>query len=156
MLGEPISMARLYQNHFKTFAARCCLDYISRVNAKAYSLLVSLVAVIGLLFSVVPCVRGALEYRAPWVAVAEPEDLASLDAFILKHGGERHIDYYREQLQPAYTAARAQYAANVSRQIEYNRQRAARQMAAYGALFALCLVLLLTHLLWFRRVKDRN
>lgn len=126
------------------------------MNLKAYTLSVSLAATIGLLLAVVPLVRNTLEYRQPWTAISEPQELGSLQAFATakaKGAEARRALRYPEEWQEVYDTAKAQYAENARLQIESARQSAARNIVAYGSLTGLCVVLLITHLLWARRVS---
>jgi len=127
---------------------------------RIYALVVSLAAVIGLLLSVVPFVHGVLEYRSP--ELVEPrQELASLENFVLaksrmgdpedalkgrRYGQFAVVNFWeRDQWQATYEAAKSQYVESVKR-------KAARDCIAYGSLFALCIALLITHLLWARRI----
>jgi hypothetical protein len=138
---------------------------------KAYVLLVTLAAIIGLLVSVVPLVRGVLMYGSPDLVDTRPE-LASLDTFILnkskpvnmsedmlslwlKHGKTEWSFYTptfwdRDHWQVAYEAEKNQHAQAV-------RSKAKCDVITYGALCAFCVLLLIIHLRWVRRlVADRS
>lgn len=132
------------------------------MSLRTYTLAVSLAAIVGLLVAAVPLVRGALEYRRPWIAMPEPQELSSLDMFITakaKKEEARRARYYPEEegmWQGMYEAAKAQHVQNASREIEFARQKAARTVIAYGSLAGICLLLLTAHLLWARRVSGQT
>jgi hypothetical protein len=55
--------------------------------------------------------------------------------------------------QVMYDEAKAQHAEALRQQVEAVRRKAARNVMAYGTLFVLSIVLLITHLIWARRVS---
>lgn len=131
---------------------------------KAYTLSVSLAAIVGLIITTAPLVRSVLEYRSPdSLPSAERPELASLDTFILAHltGEEKQaflLGFRRGRLDwpGMYEAAKAQHADAVRQQVESVRRRAGRNVLAYGTLSVLCIGLFVTHFLWARRVLVRE
>lgn len=123
------------------------------MNLKTYTLLVALASVIGLLVSTVPIVRGLGLSNMP-------EELASPEAFFAARGrarieeqelrsgrrGAAGVSDWREssdeRWQAMFAAARANHA-----------QEEREKLYAFGVLAALCIVLLITHLLWARRLS---
>jgi len=139
------------------------------MNLRTYTLSVSLAAIVGLLLSVVPLMRSIFEYRSPSPEITEPHELASLEAFVaaksrnanevtlmLMNRNGWYGRYGGDQWQAMYDAAKAQHAEAVRQQVEAISQRAASNLAAYGTLCGLSVVLLITHLLWARRVLSKE
>lgn len=139
------------------------------MNLRTYTLSVSLAAIVGLLLTVVPLIRNALEYRSPSPELTEPHELSSLEAFVVAKGRNANevslmltnrngwYGRFGNEWQAIYDAAKAQHADAVRQQVESKRQRAVSNLAAYGTLCALCVLLLITHLLWARRaLTDRR
>jgi len=136
------------------------------MNLKTYTLSVSLAAVIGLLLTSAPFVRSVLEYRAPEPVktTSERTELSSLDNFILANitGQEkqRFLAIGREGVdgrvdwQTMYDAAQAQQAEAVRGLIESVHRKAGQNVIAYGTLCALSVLLLITHLLWAKRLAS--
>jgi hypothetical protein len=134
------------------------------MNLRTYTLAVSLAAIIGLLVTIAPLIRDVLEYRSPAPQVVEPHELNSLEAFVIaKEKNQRIVQAmiedrgewnatWGQQWQTMYEAARAQHLENVRQQVESIRTKAAHNIAAYGTLCGLCILLLPTHLLWVRRL----
>jgi hypothetical protein len=134
------------------------------MNLRTYTLSVSLAAIIGLLLSVVPLVRNALEYRSPSPGFTEPRELSSLEAYVVAneknewiirkmnadHNGWNQV--WGQQWKAMYDAAKTQHTDATRQQVESIRRKAVSNLAAYGTLCGLCLVLLVMHLLWARRV----
>jgi hypothetical protein len=129
------------------------------MNLKNYALSVSLAAIIGLLLVVAPLVRSALEYRSPELVEPRPE-LASLDVFILARDPHRSTEdvvtarryaqlyvvnfWDRNEWQAMYLAEKSQH-------VESVKHKALVGVIAYGSVCGLCIVLLITHLIWSRR-----
>jgi hypothetical protein len=136
------------------------------MSLRAYTLSVSLAAVVGMLLTVVPLVRSGLEYRSPSVEMTKPRELASLEAFVVERGRNAaevslmlrsrsawQSRYGSDMWQVMYDEAKAQHAEALRQQVEAVRRKAARNVMAYGTLFVLSIVLLITHLIWARRVS---
>jgi hypothetical protein len=127
------------------------------MNLRTYTLSVSLAAIAGLLLSVVPLVRSALEFRSPSPEITEPRELSSLEAYVvanekaewvIRKMSTDHNEWsqgWGQQWQAMYDAAKAQHT-------EAIRRKAIGNLVAYGTLCGLCLVILITHLLWTRRI----
>lgn len=136
------------------------------MNLKTYTLSVSIAAIIGLLVTAAPLVRNVLEYRSPSPQTTERHELGSVEAFVManeknqrvvqlmiENRGEWNAEW-GQQWQAMYETAKAQHLENLRQQAESIRNKAAHNIAAYGTLSGLCIVLLLTHLLWARRLRE--
>lgn len=138
------------------------------MNLRIYTLAVSLVATIGLLLSVAPALRSALEYRS----VDMPAELASADTFfVAKKRAQSEQAEWRlqrgsaiaERMPPPswwqegsdrrwqvmYDDAKGHY-------IQSARSKAFRGIVSYGLVCLLCAALLVIHLRWARRLSKTD
>lgn len=135
----------------------------SLMNLRTYTLSVSLAAIVGLLLSVMPLVRSVLEYRSPSSVLKAPAELSSLEVFVVgKSRNPGEVNYmlrdregwyesFGKQWQALYDEAKAHHTEAVRKQTQAIRQKAMGNLVAYGILCGVCVLLMITHLLWMRR-----
>lgn len=134
------------------------------MDLRTYALAVSFASIIGLLLTIAPLARNALEYRSPQLVDLKPE-LASLETFVLakgKLGLSQEMWASKQQAEKSglYTIKfwerdewQAMYDAERNQHLHAVRSEASRNLVAYGLLAFLCLGLVLVHVGWARRLS---
>jgi len=137
------------------------------MTLKTYALAVSLASTVGLLTSIVPLARAALEYRMPGSIDPKPE-LASLETFVIARGkmGVTEDMWDTKELferSKLYTVRfwdrdewQVMYDATKNQQARAARLKATRDLVAYGILVVLCVGLAIIHVGWARRIASKE
>jgi hypothetical protein len=111
-------------------------------------------------------IRNALEYWSPTLHVAEPEQLRSLDAYVMANEKNKYLvqmmianrgewNYnFGEAWEKMFEDARAKQAEATNQKIATERSKAAQSGIAFGGLFVLCAVLLVVHLTWAKGLRQ--